>query len=448
MRTAATPLCRAILVLALALSPISLVHAQATMQIVDSNDARELYLQAESLLAGGHTRNAYELLRAYESELSGNPYFDYLLGVAALDSGYNAEAILSLQRAATAAPGYSAARMELARAYYEAAEYGTAQVMFAALLGEDPPPAVREVITAYINAINARPSMPPSRFSPYGELFTGHDSNANGSTENEQFLGFTLSPENQATDSMFVEAAAGFDWSLPRSTNFGWFIGARASYRDNPDAPFVDAGIVSGLASMNWRSGAFFGRVGIDAYAASRDGESNETYGGANVLLGRSFADRWDLSLAIRSGALNYDESIEVLDVTRTLYTLATSYRFAARGRFSVAAIGGNDDARENGSPYGNSKTGGRVAITTGLGERTYLTASIGSLTSDYDGLFFGAPREDRQTMSLLQFEFHDVWTNGLTLAPRLRYIDNESDIDLYTYNRTEFGLMIRWAPK
>ena len=448
MRTAATPLCRAILILALALSPVGLLHAQATMQIVDSNDAGDLYLQAESLLAAGHTRNAYELLRAYESELSGNPYFDYLLGVASLDSGHINAAILSLQRAATAAPDYSAARMELARAHYEAAEYGTAQAMFAALLDEDPPPAVREIISGYINAIDARPSAPPTRFSPYGELFTGHDSNANGSTENEQFLGFTLSPENLATDSMFFEAAAGFDWSLPRSTNFGWFVGARASYRDNPDAPFVDAGVVSGLLSMNWRNGAFFGRVGIDAYTASRDGESNETYGGANVLLGRSFGDRWDLSLAIRSGALNYDESIDVLDVTRTLYTLAASYRLATRGKLSVEAIGGNDDARENGSPYGNSKTGGRIAITTGLGEKTYLTATIGSLTSDFDGLFFGAAREDRQTTSLLQFEFHDVWTKGLTLAPRLRYIDNESDIDLYTYNRTEFGLMIRWAPK
>ncbi len=448
MRTAATPLCRAILVLALALSPIGQAHAQATMQIVDSSDAGDLYLQAESLLSGGHTRNAYELLRAYESELSGNPYFDYLLGVASLDSGYTSEAILSLQRAAAAAPDFSGARMELARAHYEAAEYGTAQAMFAALLDEDPPPAVSEIITGYINSIDARPSAPPSRFSPYGELFTGHDSNANGSTDSEQFLGFTLSPENQATDSMFVEAAAGFDWNLPRSTNFGWFVGARASYRDNPDASFVDAGIVSGLLSMNWRSGAFFGRAGIDAYAATRDGESNQAYGGVNLLLGRSLSERWDLSLALRSGALSYDESIEVLDVTRTLYTLATAYRFATRGKLSIEAIGGNDDARQNGSPYGNSKAGGRVAVTAALGERTFLTASIGSLSSDYDGLFFGTAREDRQTTSLLQFEFHDVWTNGLTLAPRLRYIDNDSDIDLYTYDRTELGLMIRWAPK
>jgi len=49
---------------------------------------------------------------------------------------------------------------------------------------------------------------------------------------------------------------------------------------------------------------------------------------------------------------------------------------------------------------------------------------------------------------SLLQLEFRDVWTNGLTLAPRLRFVGNKSDVALYEYDRTEIGLLIRWAPK
>jgi len=69
-------------------------------------------------------------------------------------------------------------------------------------------------------------------------------------------------------------------------------------------------------------------------------------------------------------------------------------------------------------------------------------------LQSDYDGLFFGMTREDRQLNSLLQLEFRDVWTNGLTLAPRLRFVGNKSDVALYEYDRTEVGLLIRWAPK
>lgn len=448
MRTAATLACCAILLMTLALTPVGPAQAQETIRLASSSNARDLYLQAENLLAGGHARNAYELLRSYEPDLEGNPYFDYLLGVAALDSGRVGEAILSLERAAEKAPDFSGARMELARAHFEAREYAAARPMFVDLLGENPPPDIRELINTYIGAIDSRLTSPPNRFSPYGELLAGYDSNANGSTDDQQFMGFTLSPENQATDSAFIEAAAGFDWNLPRSATFGWYLGTRASYRDNPDAEFVDAGVVSGLASANWRSGAFFGKVGVNAYGATRNGDSNETYGGAEILFGRNIGERWDLSASLRSGALRYDESIDVLDVNRTLYSLGMSYRFASRGRISFEFIGGDDSAQQAGSPYGNSKTGGRIALRSAIGESSHFLATAGSLASDYDGLFFGTNREDRQDSLLVQLEFHDVWIAGLTLAPRLRYIDNDSDIALYTYDRTEFGLLIRWAPQ
>ena len=74
--------------------------------------------------------------------------------------------------------------------------------------------------------------------------------------------------------------------------------------------------------------------------------------------------------------------------------------------------------------------------------------ASLGSLSSDYDGLFFGSRRKDTQLNSVLQLEFRDVMTNGLTIAPRVRYIDNDSDVALYDWDRTEIGLMIRWEPR
>ena len=307
---------------------------------------------------------------------------------------------------------------------------------------------MRDIIDGYVRAIDARPSSPPSNFLPYGELSVGYDTNANGSTDEQQFLGFMLSPENQETDSAYYAAAAGFDWRLPRSTNFGWVIGARAGLRDNNDAPWVDAGVASGLVSMNWRSGAVFGRTGLAAYAATRDGESNESYGGFDFLLGRNISELWDLSVSVRSGGLRYDDSIEVLDVDRTMYSLATSYRFAPRGRLSIEAIGGSDDEQQSGSPYGNSKIGGRMGLIAPLSDSAFLVASIGGITSDYDGLFYGSSREDKQYTSMVQLEFRDAFTNGLTLAPRLRHVNNESDVDLYTYTRTEVGLMIRWAPR
>ncbi len=320
--------------------------------------------------------------------------------------------------------------------------------MFVGLLGENPPPGVREVINQYVSAIDRRPTTPRNQFSGYVEVFAGNDTNANGSTGNQQFLGFTLSPQNLETESPFYEIGAGFNWLVPRSSQFAWVVNARAGQRENNDAPFVDSTLVSGFVGSTWQRGAFFGRAGVESYWAARDGEENEVYGGLDLLLGRRLNEQWDLSLGLRGGIHNFDPTIDVLDVDRYLYTLGVSYRFTPQARLTLDAIGGTDNERNTGSPYGNSKSGGRLSLNAAVGNSALLYASIGSLTSDYDGLFFGSQREDTQLSSILQVEFLNVLTEGLSFIPRVRYIDNDSDVSLYDYDRTEIGLLIRWTPR
>jgi tetratricopeptide (TPR) repeat protein len=418
-----------------------------TIEIAASAATRQLLTEAEGLIERGQSRRAYNLLSPHEVQLSGNPLYDYLLGISALDSGRSSEAIFALRRALSVEPGFSGARLELARAYFEAGNNDLARPLFARLLEENPPPSVRDVLNQYITAIDARPRAPRSRFIPYLELFAGHDSNANGSTSDQQFLGFTLSPNNIETESPFAELGAGFDWFVPRSRQFGWRVSARASHRDNFDASFVNATIISGLGGFNWQRGSFFGSLYADGYWGARDGESNENYAGMDLMLGSRLGGSWDLSASIRAGAQRYDQAIEILDVDRLLYTLGLRRRFQTGGWLSLEAIGGDDSEKQNGSPYGNSKTGGRLAFSAPFGNSAYLYASVGSLTSDYDGLFFGATREDDQLTSMVQLEFRDVLTDGLSVIPRVRYVDNKSDVALYEYDRTELGIFFRWTP-
>ncbi|MEE8427304.1 MAG: tetratricopeptide repeat protein [Woeseiaceae bacterium] len=442
-------LCRTLWVLALvAVVPATPATAQQTIQVASSTEVRALLRQAESLLATNNSQIAYELLLAQEAEMSGLAYFDYLLGVAALDTLRFDEAILSLQRSVSTAPQFSGARMELARAHFEAGEPDMARPMLVTLLTEDPPPGVRDVLDQYIAAIDAKSKKSKSRFKPYVELTVGHDDNANASTDDQQFLGFTLSPENLETDSYFYEAGAGFDWTTQRSARLAWQLGARVGYRKNPDAPFVDSTVLGGGGGLLWRRGAIFGRAQLDGYRSTRDGESNESYQGVNLQIGRHLSELWDLSFSLRAGALRHDDAIEILDVDRILYRLGTGYRFRSRGRIGIEVIGGSDNATQNNSPYGNSRFGARLSMNAPLGESSYVFISVGSLTSNFDSLFFGVPREDTQLTSVLQFEFRDVLTDGLTITPRVRYIHNASNVSLYDYDRTEIGLLLRWVPK
>ncbi len=135
-------------------------------------------------------------------------------------------------------------------------------------------------------------------------------------------------------------------------------------------------------------------------------------------------------------------------DNSRSKIFLKRKSRFGPLGSFGVEIIAGNDSERQAGSPYGNSKLGGRLAFYAPVATTGQLFASVGSLTSEYDGLFFGVPREDTQLTTVLQVEFRDIWTQGLSLTPRLRYVDNDSTVALYEYDRTEIGLLFRWTPQ
>ena len=425
----------------------SSLQAADTIEISADNDAQQLLATAESLLAGSQSRSAYDLLKSHESELAGNTLFDYLFGVAALDSGFHSDAVFSLRRAIATAPDFSGARMELARAYFESNNLTLARALFVNLLNESPPPGVRSVIEDYIGAINVQLAGPKPRFTPYVEFMGGYDDNANSSTADGQFLGFTLSPENLKTESPFAEVGAGFSWNDQSNPRFGWYTGGRVSYRHNTDASFVDAGVINGLAGVNWQRGSFFGRAGAEAYWATRDGDPNSSYGGLDILLGQRLSAAWDISLGLRGGAVRHDDGIDVLDVDRLLYVAGATYRFAPLGSLGVEIIGGTDSERQTGSPYGNSKGGGRIVLSMPVGQSAQLYLSSGSLTSDYDGLFFGAPRKDTQVNSLLQIEFMNVFTDGLSLIPSVRYVNNDSDVSLYDYDRTEIGLLMRWVP-
>lgn len=434
-------------IFAVALPTTALAQSGATLEVQADAATQSLLRNAESRLATNDPAGAWEILSPRESELAGNPYYDYLLGIAALDTGRTSEAIFSLQRSLAVEPSFSGARMELARAYFEAGNTDQARPLFLRLLDENPPPDVRDVLDRYIATIDRRPARPDARFAPFAEITVGYDSNANGSTDSNQFLGFTLSPQNVEADSPFGEIGIGFNYTRPNSIESAWYLGGRAGHRHNSDASFIDSSVVSGVGGITGRSGALFGRVGIDGYWSARDGDSNEAYAGVDLLIGRAVSDRWDLSLGVRLGALRYDDLIEVLDVDRLLASVKASYRFSSLGNFSVELIGGQDDEQQAGSPYGNGKLGGRVSLNAPLGNNSLFLAA-GLLTSDYDGLFYGVPREDDQSTVVLQVEFRDVMTEGLSLIPRVRYVDNDSDVALYTYDRTEFGLMMRWMPR
>ena len=75
--------------------------------------------KAEELLRANRAAEAYDLLEPFEFEEAGNLKYDYLLGVAALNSGKPDKATLVFERVLALEPRYLGVRLDLGRAYFQ-----------------------------------------------------------------------------------------------------------------------------------------------------------------------------------------------------------------------------------------------------------------------------------------------------------------------------------------
>jgi outer membrane protein len=389
--------------------------------------------QAQVLLGSGQAAQAYELLSAHEADWAGIPLYDYLLGIAALDTGRPGEAIFALQRVVANEPGFAGARMELARAHFEAGELKASRSQFEYLLSQSPPDSTRSIIERYIEVIDGR-GAGGGGLRPFVEFGAGYDSNANGSTAEQSFLGFTLDPRNIETSSSFMEAAVGVNHVLPVGESSSWINGVRVSHRHNPDADFIDQSIASAGTLLSWARERTRASAGINGYYSLLDGEEHEWGVALDLATGRRIGDNWDLGLTLRGGPVRYqDPLLEILDTDRYLGALTLS-RLNVGGRaarIGLTLIGGVDDASEENSAYSNERFGGR--------------ANLGFET-DYDDEpgFFGTDRQDEEMTGLLALEFAGWPGEGWSISPRVRYAQHDSNVALYEFDRWEASVYLR----
>lgn len=406
----------------------------------------DLFPRAYQAIQQGRADDAYQILAPYEAQLAGDTNFDYLFGIAALDSGRASESVLILERVVASDPGYSGARMELARAHFESGDNERARVHFEQLQQESPPPTASDAISAYLAAIDQRAASYQTRWTPYVDLAGGYDSNANASTNEQNFLGFSLSNRNVEQSSSFLAAAIGGQLSKPIKPDLALVAEVEVGHRYNADASYIDNTVGRGFIGLNHEFGANVFKAAVGGYWSALDGDYNESGVSLDLEWSRTLTESWLLTGVVRGGAVRFDDMIDVMDVNRILLAIRALRRTAGakQGVFSVSLIGGEDFERENSSPYGNTKWGARVGGAWSPTGRSRISIDVGALTSDYNGDFFGMPREDTQISAVLGLSWQSQPGRGWILNPFIRYVQNDSDIDLYEYDRYEIALGVR----
>ncbi|MCZ7561309.1 MAG: hypothetical protein M5U30_15685 [Burkholderiaceae bacterium] len=122
----------------------------------------QLLATARSLIDGGRADVAFRTLEARVADYAGDPDFDYLLGLAALDSGRPGQAVIALERVLMVRPGFLQARAEIARAYFALRERENARREFETVAAQRIPEDARRIIGRYRtrSAASTRPGGP------------------------------------------------------------------------------------------------------------------------------------------------------------------------------------------------------------------------------------------------------------------------------------------------
>jgi len=403
--------------------------------------------EARQLIAGNRTAEAYRLLARHEAGLAGQPLYDYLYGVAALDAGHAGDAITALERVLVNDPASPSARLELGRAYYESGDRAAAERQFRALLAANPPAPIRDTATAYLRAMEAAPAR-ASGWSGGFEFGSGYDSNANASTDDETFLGVALDPDSVETSSPFLQLGGWLDHSLPVGQGSQLATRARAGQRWNTDASFVNQTTVSLDTTLRVGSGPTVFSIGGGGYYGLLDGDAHHWGASVDVALSHDFGDGWRTTGMLRAGTLRYDDqfsSLSVMEVDQELAALSLQ-RAVEAGYFGMTVFAGTDDPRESGSAYANDRLG--VQLQAGSQNASGLGAQFqfGYQEVDYDATpgFFGTDRSDDVWYAAVAGELRDWPVAGMQLVPRIALYKNDSNIALYQYDRIELGLTLR----
>jgi tetratricopeptide (TPR) repeat protein len=384
------------------------------------------------------------MLAPLTAQRAGDPEFDYVLGLAALDSGRPAEAIIALQRVVAQRPDYGPARAELARAYALAGDADTAQREFAQL-NDDPsiPDPVRDQFSRILGDLDRQVTGRGTDVSSYVEFGAGYDSNVNSATGETSliipvFAAFgpaALSPGAIESEDAFAKLDGGVSVVTGLSRQTRGFASLLGALRENESESAFDTAALTGTAGLAHTLASRGVVTGSASYSNFwLGGDTYRRTGGLALQYAHPVGDG-----AVTAGAqyyhLDYDGD-----------PLRDADRYAANVTYSWPAgvVGAQLGTEKSADHLSNDFAGVSAAYEVLILDRASLTFSAGFETRDYDApdpLFLTA-RDDDQFDAAISMRLKV--RENIYLRPTVSWTDNSSNIALYDYDRFVAALSIR----
>ena len=392
----------------------------------------------------------YQELASEERTRAGDPEYDYLLGMAAADSGHLGEALIAFQRVLAKQPNNAQARAEYARVFALAGDVDTAKREFDTV-SADPtiPDPVRNRFGRLVRGFDSQIAGGGSSVTGFIDAEGGYDSNINTATNATSitlpvfaFLGpATLNGAARNMSDGFYQLQGGISGSTGLSRQTRAYISSLVNWRDNAGSRAFDQAAVTGTLGVvhslhNGDAISLSGQVqkfwlGHAGYRTS--------YGAVAQYTKRLGSNR-ALAISGQYVGLSYDNN-GIIDANRFggAITLSGKNVYLGLG-------GGKEQTRQPATDHlSHLFLSAQAGTEYPLNNRMALLAgaSVEHRKHDAPDPLFLAERKDTQIDGTLGLRY--ALGKGLSLRPRVTYTRNFSNIALNDYERVTASVAVRF---
>ncbi len=429
------------LTLAFSLSPL----AQAV-----SNDP--VLTQADQLISQRQAAAAFDLLAPLEDERAGDPDYDYLLGLAAIETGRGGIAAFAFERCLAVDPKNGPCRVQMARTHLALGETGAAREELQAVQASEPPREVNDLVSQYLGALTQREKEEKRRVDAHVQVGAGYDTNVSGTTDATIIaiprlggLPFTLSGVSTKQEDAFLEVEAGVSLDQALSPAWRLLLDANLDSRQYLDVDSFNSISTDASLGLGWMTGPNSVQAKLQLQDYRLDEEAFRSLYGVLAQFQHTYGEKAAVSAYAQGSQIDYH--LGNPDARR--YTLGTGYSRALETALATTVYGGfyggTEESDKAGVGLGQDFMGLRLGGSLALKSNLALTVALSAEQRTFDGIspLFLVEREDTGVDASLGA----IWKldSKLSLRPTYTYSSSDSNTVLSDYDRHLVSLNLRY---
>lgn len=406
--------------------------------------------RARTEIARGDAATTFHRLSRQVQWYGGTPEFDYLLGLAAIDAGRPAQAVLALERVLAVEPGHLQARAELGRALLAIREREAARREFEAVAAQRIPPEVRRIIDGYLERIAAGDPGVPSQLQGYVEAGIGWDGNVNLGSLSGQWLlgsGVAVIPEasSRPRESATMSFGAGLSWRRPIGGGWGLMAGTQLAIRSNASAHTLDQVLLEGSGGAEYRTACHTFTMLGQLQQLRVDDTAFRNATGAVAQWRCELDSNTQVGAYVQSFDMRFPDQV-IRDARREVFGATFARAIDAPGApvIVASAYAGRERPRADVPQLRYRLRGVRAVISATLGDRIRGFAGLSWESRDFAGEepLFDTTRSDRQTdlRAGVDMPIGRAWV----LTPQVAHTRNSSTLAPNEFRRTQVEVTAR----